>query len=160
MEQLESEKANSGQIQEEVDQSSELASIGGHSHYDSLLLQSPPNDNSLPVSHDNDFSSLLEEDPGAGVPATEMKQREVAGARKREKQERRMSKKLAKNNRVRFRYEIKLAKMEKQGTGIGSWLSSFFARPENPVKALAHVEHVPEQEGNPRNEYHTTVQAG
>ena len=159
MQQLESEKSNSRLIPEEVDHSSELASMGGHSNYDSLLLQSPPNDNSLPVSHDNDFSSLLEDDPGDSVPATEMKAKET-NARKREKQERRLSKKVAKNNRVRFKYEIKLAKMEKQGTGLSSWISSFFAKAENPVKALAQVEHVPEQKDNPRNEYHTTVQAG
>ena len=159
MQQLESEKSDSRLVVEEVERSSELASVGGNSNYDSLLLQSPPNDNSLPVSQDNDFSSLLEDDPGDSQPATEMKARE-GGIRKREKKEARLSKKAAKNNRVRFKYEIKLAKMEAQGTGIGGWISSFFAKAENPVKALAQVEHVPEQKDNPRNEYHTTVQAG
>ena len=61
---------------------------------------------------------------------------------------------------MQFKYEINLAKMEKQSTGFGSWISSFFTKEENPVKALAQVEHVPEQKDNPRNEYHTTVQAG
>ena len=96
-------------------------------------------------------------------PATEKKMIEGHSGtnnRRRTERERRLSKKSAKKNKVQFKYEIKLAKMEKQGTGFGNWISSFFTKEDNPVKALAQVEHVPEQKGNPRNEYHTTVQAG
>ena len=87
-------------------------------------------------------------------PATEKKMGELEGGnngRRRTERERRLSKKSSKKNKVQFKYEIKLAKMEKQSTGFGNWISSFFTKEDNPVKALAQVEHVPEQKGNPRN---------
>lgn len=62
---------------------------------------------------------------------------QLANAAKK-RQERRLSKKQQKKNKVQFKYEIKLAKMEKQSTGLGGWISSFFTKEENnPVKALA-----------------------
>ena len=54
---------------------------------------------------------------------------------------------------MQFKYDMKLAKMEKQGAGFSGWISSFFTKEDNPVKALARVEHVPEQSGVPKNEY-------
>ena len=58
-----------------MDKSSELASIGGFSNHNSLLLaeSSPHNDNSLPVANDNDFSSMLEAGLDDIGPATEKK---------------------------------------------------------------------------------------
>ena len=59
-----------------------------------------------------------------------------------------------------FKYNIKLAKIPPK-KDWGSWLSSVFgAKKGVNIKDLAHVEHVPEQPNCPKNEYHTTVQAG
>ena len=88
MQHLESgENTGSRLVEDEVDTSSQHASIGGRSNcYESLLLESPHNDNSLPVPNDGDFSALLEAGPGDAGPASEVKGREVA---KRGRHERR-----------------------------------------------------------------------
>ena len=71
-----------------------------------------------------------------------------------------LNKKQKQKNKVQFKYDIKLAKMQKQTSGFGNWIRSFFKKEDNPVKALASIEHIPEQNDVPKNEYHTTVQAG
>jgi len=89
--------------QDAVDMSSDHASIGGFSNYASLLVASPNNnDNSMPLRDDNDFSSLLDSTGRDFRPASEMKIKEESSgdSRKREKQERRLSKKLQKQNKV------------------------------------------------------------
>ena len=93
---------------------------------------------------------MLEHDIESYQSQTEMAVRE-------KEKNRRASKRQTKKSTVNFKYEIKLAKMEKQQTGLGGWISSFFTKEENPVKALAAVEHCPEQKDTPKNEYHTTV---
>jgi len=71
-----------------------------------------------------------------------------------------MNKKRKKNN-VSFKYNIKLARIPKKESGWGTWISGMFAGNKGTsIKDLAKVEHVPEQENTPRNEYNTTVQAG
>ena len=65
-----------------------------------------------------------------------------------------------KKNTVSFKYNIKLARIPPK-KDWGTWLSGMFgAKKGVNIKDLAHVEHVPEQENCPKNEYHTTVQAG
>ena len=65
MQQFESgENTSSKLVDDELDTSSQHASVGGRSNcYESLLLASPSNDNSLPVPNDSDFSGLLEGGP-------------------------------------------------------------------------------------------------
>ena len=75
-----------------------------------------------------------------------------------QKRQRRIMKKRKKNT-VSFKYNIKLARIPPKPQW-GSWLTSLFgAKKGVNIKDLAHVEHVPEQENCPKNEYHTTVQA-
>ena len=65
-----------------------------------------------------------------------------------------------KKNTVGFKYNVKLARIPKKNDW-GSWLSGMFGgKRGTSIKDLANVEHVPEQDGVPKNEYHTTVQAG
>ena len=65
-----------------------------------------------------------------------------------------------KKNTVGFKYNVKLARIPKKNDW-SSWLTGMFGgRQGTSIKDLAHVEHVPEQDGVPKNEYHTTVQAG
>ena len=76
-----------------------------------------------------------------------------------QKRQRRIMKKRKKNT-VSFKYNIKLARIPPKPQW-GSWLTSLFGSKKGVnIKDLAHVEHVPEQENCPKNEYHTTVQAG
>ncbi len=70
-----------------------------------------------------------------------------------------MKKKRRKNN-VSFKYNVKLARIT-QKKDWTTWISSMFgSKRGSSIKDLAHVEHVPEQDNCPKNEYHTTVQAG
>lgn len=65
-----------------------------------------------------------------------------------------------KKNTVGFKYNIRLAKIPKKNDW-GTWFSGMFtAKKGTSIKDLAQVEHVPEQEGILKDEYHTTVQAG
>lgn len=55
---------------------------------------------------------------------------------------------------------MKLARIP-QKNDWGTWLSGMFTgKKGTSIKDLACVEHVPEQPGIPKNEYHTAVQAG
>ena len=65
-----------------------------------------------------------------------------------------------KKNTVSFKYNVKLAKIPEK-SDWSSWLTGMFgAKQGTSIKDLAKVEHVPHQEGCPKNEYSTTVQAG
>ena len=69
-------------------------------------------------------------------------------------------KKKRKKNQVSFKYNVKLARIT-QKKDWTSWISSMFgSKRGTTIKDLAHVEHVPEQDNCPKNEYNTTVQAG
>ena len=61
-------------------------------------------------------------------------------------------------NNVSFKYNVKLARIPKKKEDWGTWFSSVFgARRGTSIKDLAHVEHVPEIDGCPKNEYNTSV---
>ena len=67
-----------------------------------------------------------------------------------------------KKNTVSFKYDMKLAKIEKKDEGWSSWWSGVFGGQSKGVsiKDLAYVQHVPKQEDIDRKEYHTSVEAG
>lgn len=164
--QLRSQPSNSISLHESEerkseDRSSELASIGGCSNHHSLLQDSPKfNENSEPVIYEELSTMLVESNAQNLAHRSERKNREsVVSEYRRAKHEKRQSKKKAKQNKVEFKYGVRIAKMEKQ-TGFGTWISSFFTKEDDPVRALASVEHVPEQKGVPKNEFQVTVQAG
>ena len=105
---------NSERKSQEEDQSSELASIGGYSNNQSLIVGSPTNEKSHPILREEQ-SSMLEESIEALQPQTEATVREKKSfSQKQTKNEKRASKKLTKQNKVKFKYDLKLAKMEKQ----------------------------------------------
>jgi len=92
------------------------------------------------------------------VPDGDGPKKELSDGQKRH-QIKRIQKKRKKNT-VSFRYNVKIARIA-QKKDWGTWLSSMFTQKRgSSIKDLAHAEHVPEQEGCPKNEYRTTVQAG
>ena len=62
-----------------------------------------------------------------------------------------------KKNTVGFKYNVKLAKIPKKNDW-GTWISGMFTgKRGTSIKDLAFIEHVPEQVGIERNEYHRYV---
>ena len=61
---------------------------------------------------------------------------------------------------VTFRYDVKVAKIPER-KDWGSFMTQIFGREtSSKIKDLAVVEHMPAQQNVPKNEYHTTINAG
>ena len=102
-------------------------------------------------------SDELEEPDSANFDTKKLKDMK----KRRQSKMRKMSKKMKKNT-VSFKYNVKLARIpKKKEAGWSQWITGMFGSSKGTsIKDLAKVEHVPEQESCPRQEYHTTVQAG
>ena len=71
----------------------------------------------------------------------------------------RQSKKVRSENEVVFKYNIKLYKLQQEKSFSFSDFLPFKSK-KYSIQDLARIEHVPQIDGVPKNEYHTTVQAG
>ena len=102
---------------------------------------------------------LEDYDPASALDETNDDSNRKDAHQSKKHQKKKLKKKMKKNT-VSFKYNVKLAKINQQ-RDWGSWLSGFFGgKSGTSIKDLAVVEHVPEQENCPKNEYYTTVQAG